>query len=437
MTLPAFDLSLLGPDINGMIAELATPAGWWAVGVLAACVLLAMQLSASLQKSLADRPDLVGRFRAAWMRRIGWPVLALVLLVVARALLQRVLPVSILDIATQLLLAAVIIRTILLVLQQTFDSDAKWLASFEQTIATTVWVIAALHVLDLLPMVVDKLDDAAIPLGKSRLSLLQLITGVVTVALASLIALWISRALDARLAVATELPQGARAVIGRIAKPMLLALALLIALPLVGIDLTMLSVFGGALGVGLGFGMQKIAANYISGFIILLDQSIEPGKSIRVDKYRGTVTDIRTRYTVLKSLDGIDAIVPNEMLVGSVVESETFNDSPTRFSLKVGVGYGDDVEAAMRILVEVASSHPRTLQHPPPRALLIEFGDSAIMLELYFWVADPQIGVMPMRSEMSLQILRRFKAEGIDIPYPHRQVVIKDLPAGMIKPSSP
>jgi small-conductance mechanosensitive channel len=201
--------------------------------------------------------------------------------------------------------------------------------------------------------------------------------------------------------------------------------ALLIALPMVGIDLTTLSVFSGALGVGLGLGLQRIAANYVSGFIILLDRSIEPGRLIRVDRYRGTVADIRTRYTVLRGMDGVDAIVPNEMLVSSVVESETFSNTTTRGALQVGIGYASDVERAMALMVECAARQPRVLKDPAPLAFLVAFADSGITLEVGFWIEDPKNGLLGLRSDINLAILRAFREAGIEIPFPQREVTIK------------
>jgi small-conductance mechanosensitive channel len=421
LSLP-FDPSVLGPLVNGLIADLSTSRGWWALAALVICVGIAMQLARRLDRRLADRGG-SGRLMA-WTHRIGWPLIALLLLLLTRAVLARFVPVSLLAVATDLLLAVVIIRALLLALRQTFP-DARWVASFEQPVAFTVWLLTALNVLDLLPALIHILEQVVIPLGKSRVTLMQVITGLLTVALSSLLALWVSRLLDARLAAASEMPGSARAVIGRIAKPLLLVLALLIALPVVGIDLTMLSVFSGALGVGLGFGMQKIAANYISGFIILLDNSIEPGRLIRVDRYRGIVSEIATRYTVVKGLDGVDAIIPNEMLVGSVVESETFSNSNSRVAIQVGVAYGCDVEAAMAHLVQAAQAQPRVLSTPAPQAFLVNFGDSAINLEIGFWVDDPQAGTLGLRSAINLDILRRFREAGIDIPFPQRELTVR------------
>jgi small-conductance mechanosensitive channel len=262
-------------------------------------------------------------------------MLAVCLLGMLRGIGLPEFSVHVLQLGIELLLAVVLIRTLLLVMRQTFSAASGWLAPFERSLSLLIWIGVALHVLGVLPLLFETLDKIAIPFGKSRLSLLQVIVGLATLAATSLLALWAGSALDSRLASAGTVPQGARAVIARTAKPVLLLIALLIALPIVGIDLTMLSVFGGALGVGLGFGLQKIAANYISGFIILFDQSIVPGRLIRVDRFRGVVMDIRTRYTILKGLDGVESVVPNEMLVSSVVESETFTDTVTRVALPV------------------------------------------------------------------------------------------------------
>jgi small-conductance mechanosensitive channel len=181
-------------------------------------------------------------------------------------------------------------------------------------------------------------------------------------------------------------------------------------------------VFGGALGVGLGFGLQKIAANYISGFIILLDRSLRIGDLISVGSDRGQVTQITTRYTVLKGQTGIEAIVPNEVLVGSVVLNESYTDPRVRIALPVQVSYAADLERAMAILVEAAAAQPRVLIDPAPLALVVAFAESGIDLELGFWIADPQNGTGPVKSAINLAIWKAFKAAGIEIPFPQREV---------------
>ncbi len=417
---------LLGPQVNQLLAELAMPGGGWAVVALVACLVLAWALVRPLEQRLKERLTDHGRGGRtyAWVRRIAWPALTLVLLALVHASLMRFVPVTVLGLAMALLASMAVIRSLVLMLNQTFP-QALWMASFERTIAAAVWSLVALHILGLLPGVVATLEAIVIPIGKEQLSLMQLFSGAISVALVSVAALWLGRALDTRLAATVGLQPGVRAVVGRIAKPALIVLALLIVLPMIGIDLTTLSVFGGALGVGLGLGMQRIAANYVAGFIILLDKSIEPGRLIRVDRFRGIVSEICTRYTVLRGLDGVDSIVPNEMLVSAVVESETFGSARTRVAVQIGISYASDVEQAMALMVEVGRQHPRVLQDPPPTAFLVAFADSAITLELGAWIQDPETGTLSLRSDLNLGILRAFRAAGIEIPFPQREVTIK------------
>jgi small-conductance mechanosensitive channel len=192
----------------------------------------------------------------------------------------------------------------------------------------------------------------------------------------------------------------------------------------VGINLTTLSVFGGALGVGLGFGLQKIASNYVSGFIILLDHSIRLGNIISVGDDRGQVTRITTRFTVLRSLTGIEAIVPNEQLISSVVRNESYTDRQVRVALPVQVGYDSDLELAMRLLAESADAQPRVMKTPAADVFVKEFADSGINLELGFWIADPENGFGKLRSDINLAIWHAFKQNGIQIPYPQREIRI-------------
>jgi len=191
----------------------------------------------------------------------------------------------------------------------------------------------------------------------------------------------------------------------------------------VGLDLTTLSVFSGALGVGIGFGMQKIAANYISGFIILLDRSIRIGSMISVGTDRGVVRQITTRYTVLRAPNGVDVLVPNETLIGSVVLNETFADNSLWITLPVQISYGSDVERALEMLVECAAAGgERVLAHPKPTAHLMAFGASGIDLQLGIWIHDPTLGSLDLRSAVNREIWRRFKEAGIQIPFPQHEV---------------
>lgn len=320
-----------------------------------------------------------------------------------------------------LLLALGVIRMAVFALRHAF-APSSWLASFEKGIAITVWSLLVLHVTGLLPDLISWMDAIELPLGKQRLSLWTLLHGSLWVLATLLLALWIAGLVENRLMRAEGLDTNLRIVFSRLAKALLALLAIMIALPLVGIDLTALSVFGGALGVGLGFGMQKIMANYVSGFILLLDHSIRIGNVITIGTARGEVTRITTRYTVLRGNTGLEIIVPNETLVGSVVESETLSDPNMRIALPLQVSYGSDLERAMAILVDAAAAQPRVLKEPAPAAFLVRFADSGIDLELGFWIADPQEGTLGLRSAINLQVWRDFKAAGIEIPFPQREV---------------
>ena len=367
--------------------------------------------------------------------RLAFPAVSLLLLVafttLARAL--HLLPATGLlqfsRLAFVLLVVFGTIRLAVYVLRTVFR-NARWLASGERVIAVTLWVLAALYITGFLREIVQVLEHEKLPLGKSSVSVWDLLMGVFTVAVTVLLAMWSAAAIESRL-MRSQLQPNLRVVLSRVAKAVLLVLAVLFGLSAVGIDLTVLSVFGGALGVGLGLGLQRIASNYVSGFIILIDHSLRLGDLITVDKYYGTVSQINTRYTVIKAMDGTEAIVPNEMLVSTPVTNHSYTDSSVRAVVKVSVAYDSDVERAMTIMTEVAAKHPRVLADPAPGAFLTGFAADGIDLELGVWIGDPQNGTLSARSDMALEILRRFRAEGIAIPFPQRDVHLVSVPSGL------
>jgi small-conductance mechanosensitive channel len=367
--------------------------------------------------------------------RLAFPAVSLLLLVafttLARAL--HLLPATGLlqfsRLAFVLLVVFGTIRLAVYVLRTVFR-NARWLASGERVIAITLWVLAALYITGFLREIVQALEHEKLPLGKSSVSVWDLLMAVFTVAVTVLLAMWSAAAIENRL-MRSQLQPNLRVVLSRVAKAVLLVLAVLFGLSAVGIDLTVLSVFGGALGVGLGLGLQRIASNYVSGFIILIDHSLRLGDLITVDKYYGTVSQINTRYTVIKAMDGTEAIVPNEMLVSTPVTNHSYTDSSVRAVVKVSVAYDSDVERAMTVMTEVAAKHPRVLADPAPGAFLIGFAADGIDLELGVWIGDPQNGTLSARSDMALEILRRFRAEGIAIPFPQRDVRLVSVPSGL------
>ncbi|MBK6637916.1 MAG: mechanosensitive ion channel [Rhodocyclaceae bacterium] len=355
------------------------------------------------------------------LRRIAFPLIAASLILALRPLLKGVINLNVLSLALPLLFSLAGIRMVFYVLRHSF-SGSPWLANFERGFAFAAWGLVALHITGVLPEVIDALDSLGVAVGKQRLTLWQVLQGAATVMATVLGALWVSGMIEARLNAADGLDSNLREVFARISKALLIVIGVLISLPLVGIDLTTLSVFGGALGVGLGLGLQKIASNYVSGFIILLERSIRIGNVIAVGENRGEVTRITTRYTVLRSVQGIESLVPNELLVGTVVQNESYSDHKVRIALPVQVSYDTDIAQADSVMIAAAQAQDRVLKSPPPLVLLKNFGESGIDLELGIWIQDPEEGTGVLRSDINRAILSGFRAQGISIPYPQREV---------------
>jgi small-conductance mechanosensitive channel len=221
---------------------------------------------------------------------------------------------------------------------------------------------------------------------------------------------------------ATALDINQRVILSKISRTVLIVVGVLIALPMVGVDITLLSVFGGALGVGLGLGLQKIASNYISGFIILLDRSLHIGDVVSVDNRKGEVTSLTTRYVVLKSDDGTEALIPNDTFITSTVVSQTYSNRRVRLVLPFRVSYTSPVELALNIMLHAAKKRPQVLTDPEPVVHLKEFVDSGVNLELIIWVEDPEGGILRLRSNLNLEIWSEFQKNGIEIPFPQREV---------------
>ena len=404
--------------------DVQQPAIFWQVGVLALCLfvawLITRQVKAVLRRRRAADPTVADASEEG-LRRVVFPLTALGLVVLARAVLANWHHINLLKLAVPLLLAMAVIRLTVHALKRSFP-QAGWLASFERAFAFGAWGVVALHLSGVLPTVIDGMKQVAFSIGKAKVNLWMLLQGALTVFVTVLVALWVAGVIESRLMRTEGLDGNLKLVFTRLSRGLLVVLAVAIGLPLVGIDLTALSVFGGALGVGLGFGMQKIAANYVSGFILLLDRSIRMGNLISVGNERGIVSQITTRYTVLKGMTGIESIVPNETLVGSIVQNETFTDPKVRVSVPIQVSYATDLEKAMAIMVEAAQAQPRVMSDPAPGAFLEAFADSGINLQLGFWIRDPAEGTLGIRSAINMQIWRRFKEEGIEIPFPQREV---------------
>ncbi|HEX5392322.1 MAG TPA: mechanosensitive ion channel domain-containing protein [Rhodocyclaceae bacterium] len=417
----------MNPEFHNLLLDLRHdldhPDFWWQIVALLLCLSVAALMDRMLRqrrRRLRDEGVLHG-VGINGVARVFFPVAAALLLFVSRALLSLWHPVNLLSIALPLVGSLAVIRAVFYALRISF-SQAAWLGSFERVFSLVVWLAVTLHILGLLNEMVQVAESVSFTVGKQKLNLWVMGQGIFIVIASLLVALWLGGVAEARLAAAEGLDGNLRLVLSRVMRSLLVLIAVLLSLPLVGIDLTTLSVFGGALGVGLGFGLQKVASNYVSGFIILLDRSIRIGNMIAVGADRGEVTRITTRYTVLRALNGVEAIVPNDALMSSVVLNESLTDRRVRVAVLVQVAYKTDLEQAMALLVEAAKAQARVLADPAPAALVTAFADSGINLELGFWISDPEAGSGGLKSDIYLTIWRSFKAANIEIPYPQREV---------------
>ena len=371
-------------------------------------------------------------FGVGSLKRIAFPVVALLLVLILRKVLLALhwQHLSLLYLAGPLLVSWVLARVLVYVLRSVF-SHGGFLTTSERLITSAIWGCMVLNITGLDDPLIEMFEQVSFSVGKQTLDLWMLLHGAVTVGVTLLLALWIASLIENRLMAAQQMDANVREVLARLAKAVLSVIALLCSLSLVGIDVTTLSVFSGALAVGLGLGLQKIASNYVSGFILLLDRSIRLGNLVAIDdKTSGTVTQITTRYTVLRTLTGIEVIIPNEYLVNNIIRNLSFTDTRVRVAVCVQVAYSADLEKAMALMVDAARSLPRVLVDPEPGVLIAGFADSGIDLELGFWVADPEAGTGNARSEISLAIWKSFRETGIEIPFPQREVrILRDAPA--------
>ena len=401
-----------------LVDDFRDPDFVWQLVALAACLAAAWLIARWWRARHYNKDG--GRLHDAGMR-LAFPLTAMLLVSVTKLVLQNFIHINLFRLAMPLLGSMALVRAVVFVLRQAFPK-ATWLTTWERIIATAVWGWLALYITDLAPHFIDTLEGVVFPLGAQRLNLWMILQGIVTVFLTVVVALWIAGVIEARLMRMEGVDSSLRIVGVRVAKALLTVAALVTGLSMVGIDMTAFSVFTGALGVGLGLGMQRIASNYVSGFIILLDRSIHLGDVVQVGTDSGQVSKITTRYTVLKHPTGTEYIVPNEALISNVVQNQSYSDTRLRLATTIGVAYGTDLELAMRLMCAAAAAQPRVLSDTPPRVFLTAFAESAINLELGFWIADPEEGRGNVISDINLAIWRAFQENGIQIPFPQREV---------------
>ena len=357
-----------------------------------------------------------------------FPSLLLVLVFITRAVLVKSQALWIFDFLVPVCFSLAVIRLGVKVLQVTFKS-AEWVRPLERSLSWLAWAAVVLWLTGLLPLVLEELDQIKWKIGASHLSVRTLIEGGLTAVLVMLLTLWVSSAIEAKLLKSSSGSElSLRKAVSNAVTSLLLFVGLMLSLSAVGIDLTALSVLGGAVGVGIGFGLQKLAANYVSGFVILAERSMRIGDSVKVDGFEGRISDIKARYTVIRSLTGRESIVPNEMLINSRVENLSLADSRILQSTQVTVAYGTDVDEVMQLLLDACEAQNKVLKDPLPFVTLTNFGADGLEFGAHYWVDEQQAGLLTLKSEINIQILQLLQAKGFEIPYPQRVVHTRNLP---------
>ena len=431
-------LSNLWADFS---TEMGMPALRWQILALILCFVLGWALARSARSIIAVREDEIHPMRRLGLEsftRVMWPLLTLLLIVIAKPILLHFGGgVDLLRIAIPLVGSFALIRFISYVMHRAFARGGK-LGGFVlltgKGFALLIWIVVAMHITGLLPNLVEFLENTSIPLGRNKISVWMVLQGALSICVTLIIALWASSMLEERLMGIDSIHSSMRVVLSRMGRALLILIGLLLSLSMVGIDLTVLSVFGGALGVGLGLGLQKIASSYVSGFIILLERSLTIGDTVTLDKFSGRVSQINTRYTVLRGGDGTDTVVPNEMFVSNAVQNFSLTDSVVQVSTRITVDYRTDIDVALRLLEEAALSEDRVRKGPDrtPGATLAAFGVDGIDLQLGFWVNDPE-GRGGVLSNVNRAIWRSFQEHKINVPSARREIRLIDEQYSAIK----
>ena len=399
-----------------LLAALLHPTALVELAVLLGC------LGVSWAACAALRPQ--GEAAGIWFGRRGFdgalfPLLALALALGARWVLHGHLPVAVFRLAVPVLASLALIRVAVRVLQAAFPGSALVLA-LERTHSWGVWILTVMWITGLLPVVLDEMEAITWKIGGSAVSLRSLVEGALSAAAVLVAVLWLSATLEARLMRANSVNLSMRKIAANATRAGLLLVGLLLAMSAAGIPLGALGVLGGALGVGIGLGLQKLASNYVSGFVILAERSLRIGDVVKVDNFEGRITDISTRYTVIRATNGRESIVPNELLITQRVENYSFADRKVALTSKVQVAYDTDLALLIPQLVAAMAQVPRVLADPGPAVQLAGFGADGLDLTLVYWVADIENGQGNVLSDINLAVLATLRAAGVEIPFPQR-----------------
>ncbi len=421
-------------ELQELLHNLTSQGALTEAGVLVGCLILSYAVCMMLRRVLKIQGAVL--FGRKVIDGVLFPVLALFLALTARELLSSVMTVAVFKVAVPILVSLVLIRLTVRVLSLAFPHNA-WMRAIERTVSWVAWIAVVLWVTGVMPAVLQHLDAIKWKIGGSQLSLRNLIEGVLTAAVVMVLSLWVSAALERKIIRGTGDDLSMRKMVSNIVRTVLLFVGLLFAMSAVGIDLTALSVLGGALGVGLGFGLQKIAANYVSGFVVLAERMLRIGDTVKVDGFEGRITDIRTRYTVIRAATGREAIVPNEMLIIQRVENASLNtvESQVQITVPVQVAQGTNVRALQPLLAEGLAAIPRVLKKPEPFIQLNGFVPGGMEIAVKYWLSDPNNQQDAVKSQVNLAILDALVNQKVEFLAQQRVVLQQMAPRGAAQAS--
>ncbi len=423
-------------ELQDLIAGLLQPTALMELGVLAMCLGLAWLIVRLLRGTPpVDAPIWFGR---RGVDGVLFPLLALLLAFGAKLLLANFVKAAVFKLAVPILISLLLIRLTVRVLSVSYP-DSRWMRIIERSISWIAWLAVVLWITGVLPWLLEAMEEVRWKMGAHEISLRNVVEGGITAGLVMVLALWVAAAIEKRLLSGTGSSSdlSIRMIAANLVRVLLLVIGLMFAMSAVGIDLTAFSVLGGAIGVGVGFGLQKIAANYVSGFVILAERSLRIGDMVKVDNFDGRITDIRTRYTVIRALNGREAIVPNEMLITQRVENSSLADPRVLLTSTVQVAYGTDVRSLQPLIEAAVALVPRVLADPPPSAQLLTFAADGMDLLINFWILDPENGQGNVRSDVNLALLAVFHAQGVQISYPQREVRVLSSPGNAAAVTEP
>ena len=411
---------LTADELTKLWTQLQQPTALAELGLLLSCLLGAWLIVRLTRGRQTDA-------NAIWFGQhvidgVLFPILALVLALVTRRVLAGTeIPVAVFRVAIPVLVSLAVIRLTVRVLGVVFPKVPA-MRVLERTVSWMAWAGSILWIIGVLPLILDAMNDISWKIGSSQVTLRNLVEGAFSAVLVLILSLSLSSVIENRLLKGATDNMSLRKIMANLSRALLLTVGLMVALSAVGIDLTALSVLGGAIGVGLGFGLQKLAANYVSGFVILAERSLRIGDLVKVDNFEGRITDINTRYTVLRSSGGREAIVPNEMLITQRVENASLADNKLQLTTDVQVAYGTDLDWLRPQLAEAVGKVPRVLPNPAPAVHLTTFAADGLGLTISFWIVDPENGQLSARSNVNLAILATLNKLNVDIPFPQRVV---------------